>query len=86
MSAKDIAVGEGTFRCPLTGTVDQAKVEIRSRFLFIGGGLEDANGALVDGNAKIGDTNGEVKFVEGQPAQQGRSYSTPYLFNYTAPM
>ncbi len=71
MARRNISVNGIIFPCPDGATVDQAKNEIRSRFLLAGGGLEDDNGALIDGTVLIRDTVGGLAFVGGQSIQQG---------------
>ena len=71
MAQRNILVNGQGFPCPDGATVDQAEARIRSRFLLAGGGLEDQNGAVMDGNALIGTTTGALSFVGGQPGQQG---------------
>jgi len=41
---KIISVNGQNFPCPVGATVEQAKMKIRSRYLLIGGGLEDDDG------------------------------------------
>ena len=73
MAQRNISVnGQGDFPCPDRATVDQARAEIRSAFLLVGGFLRDQNGALMDGNDLIGSTIGPLSFVGGQPVLQGK--------------
>lgn len=64
-----------TFQCPTSATVDQAEARIRSRFGLLGGGLQDREGDLVDGSKAIGDTLGEVLFVDDKPVANGEFQS-----------
>ena len=77
MAKRNISVNGSIFPCPVGATVDQTNSEIRSRYLLAGGGLEDDNGALIDGTALIGATVGGLAFVGGQSIQQGKSQ--PYF-------
>ena len=79
---KNILVnGTISFPCPIEATIDQAKIEIRSRYGLQFGGLEDSNGALMDGSVLIGATVGAISFVAGQPIQGMKSYSNFYMKN-----
>ena len=75
MAKINIAVNGSIFPCPVGATVDQAKSNIRSKYLLAGGGLEDDNGALIDGTALIGATVGGLAFIGGQSIQQGKILS-----------
>ena len=72
MAKRNIVVNGNNFPCPVGATVDQAESRIRSRFGLQFGGLEDDNGALIDGTALIGATVGALSFVGGQPIQHGK--------------
>ncbi len=71
MEQRNIQVDGNIFPCPGTATVDLAENKIRSVYLLAGGGLQDQNGALVDGAALISTAVGNLSFVGGQPMQQG---------------
>jgi hypothetical protein len=72
MAKRNISVNGQNFPCPVGATVDQAEARIRSRYGLLYGGLEDQNGALMDGTVLIGATTGPLSFVGGQPIQQGK--------------
>jgi hypothetical protein len=76
MATKNITVNEYSFPCPVVWSVDQAKTEIRSRYLFVGGGLE-ANGIPLLGTEMIQSTVGVLSFVGGQSTHHGKVHYLP---------
>ena len=69
---KNISVLNGDIlRCPISSTVEQALMSIRSKYCLFGGILEDEDGgAVVDGAALISTTVGGLSFVGGRDNSQ----------------
>ncbi len=68
MTSKNIAVNGKIFRCPIEWTVEQARCEIRSRYVLPGGDIEE-DGVPLLGSVLIRLTSGALVFVAGQTIQ-----------------
>ena len=67
---------------PNAATIDQVEIRIRTAYLLAGGYLRDQNGALMNGAAQIGTTNGALTFIGGQHVQQGQQGTFYEMYYY----
>ena len=63
--------GYAPFRCPVGWTAGEAKIEIRSRYVLDGGGIDKNDAGMRENDIITSD--GEYEFVNFQP-RQGNGY------------